>query len=97
MSALLNKLRRRHSHEYAPYQHLEKHFESAEIVRDTIIGLSGLYKSVLVLCKLYSCRNPSIDGLTVPFALAAGLSSLGSSKLVIYGGAAGNIFITSWI
>jgi hypothetical protein len=30
-----------------------------------------------------------IDGLTVPFALAAGLSSLGSSKIVIYGGAAG--------
>ncbi|KAI9017909.1 Ccc1 family [Phycomyces nitens] len=68
MSAILNKLRRRHSHEYAPYQHLEQHFESAEIVRDTIIGLS--------------------DGLTVPFALAAGLSSLGNSKLVIYGGAA---------
>ncbi|KAI8067019.1 Ccc1 family [Gilbertella persicaria] len=68
MSALLNKLRRRPSHEYPPYQHLEQHFESAEIVRDTIIGLS--------------------DGLTVPFALAAGLSSLGSSKLVIYGGAA---------
>lgn len=41
MSALLNKLRRRHSHEYAPYQHLEQHFESAEIVRDAIIGLSG--------------------------------------------------------
>ncbi|CAO3623780.1 unnamed protein product [Cunninghamella echinulata] len=28
------------------------------------------------------------DGLTVPFALAAGLSSLGSTKLVVYGGAA---------
>ncbi|EPB86703.1 hypothetical protein HMPREF1544_06489 [Mucor circinelloides 1006PhL] len=70
MSSIINKLRRRHSHEYAPYQHLEQHFESAEIVRDTIIGLS--------------------DGLTVPFALAAGLSSLGSSKIVIYGGAAGN-------
>ncbi|KAI8972039.1 Ccc1 family [Mycotypha africana] len=68
MASLLNKLRRRRSHEYAPYQHLERHFESAEIVRDTIIGLS--------------------DGLTVPFALAAGLSSLGSSKIVIYGGAA---------
>ncbi|KAI7900467.1 Ccc1 family [Cokeromyces recurvatus] len=68
MSAILNKLRRRPSHEYAPYQHLEQHFESAEIVRDAIIGLS--------------------DGLTVPFALAAGLSSLGSSKIVIYGGAA---------
>lgn len=41
MSSIINKLRRRHSHEYAPYQHLEQHFESAEIVRDTIIGLSG--------------------------------------------------------
>jgi hypothetical protein len=30
--------------------------------------------------------------LTVPFALAAGLSSLGSSKIVIYGGAAGKVF-----
>ncbi|KAG0169855.1 hypothetical protein DFQ28_011338 [Apophysomyces sp. BC1034] len=68
MTTILNRLRRRPSHEYAPYQHLEQHFESAEIVRDTIIGLS--------------------DGLTVPFALAAGLSSLGNSKLVIYGGAA---------
>ncbi|KAI8391157.1 Ccc1 family [Radiomyces spectabilis] len=68
MISILNRLRRRNSHEYAPYQHLERHFESAEIVRDTIIGLS--------------------DGLTVPFALAAGLSSLGNSKIVIYGGAA---------
>ncbi|KAG1178300.1 hypothetical protein G6F70_000145 [Rhizopus microsporus] len=68
MSALINKLHRRPSHEAAPYRHLEEHFESAEIVRDTIIGLS--------------------DGLTVPFALAAGLSSLGSSKIVIYGGVA---------
>lgn len=30
------------------------------------------------------------DGLTVPFALAAGLSSLGDSRIVIYGGLAGN-------
>ena len=28
------------------------------------------------------------DGLTVPFALTAGLSSLGTSKLVVYGGIA---------
>jgi hypothetical protein len=49
MSALLNKLRRRHSHEYAPYQHLEQHFESAEIVRDAIIGLSGKYLRVKIL------------------------------------------------
>ena len=30
------------------------------------------------------------DGLTVPFALAAGLSSLGDNRIVIYGGLAGN-------
>lgn len=29
------------------------------------------------------------DGLTVPFALAAGLSSLGDSRIVIFGGLAG--------
>lgn len=29
------------------------------------------------------------DGLTVPFALAAGLSSLGDNRIVIYGGLAG--------
>lgn len=29
------------------------------------------------------------DGLTVPFALAAGLSSLDNTKIVIYGGVAG--------
>ncbi|CAO3678982.1 unnamed protein product [Umbelopsis ramanniana] len=53
---------------YPPYQHLEQHFNAAEVVKDIILGLS--------------------DGLTVPFALAAGLSSLGNSKLVIYGGVA---------
>ncbi len=40
------------------HEHVEKHFEQTETVRDIIIGMS--------------------DGLTVPFALAAGLSSLGS-------------------
>lgn len=29
------------------------------------------------------------DGITVPFALAAGLSSLGDTRIVIYGGLAG--------
>ena len=29
-----------------------------------------------------------MDGLTVPFTLTAGLSSLGTSKLVVYGGIA---------
>ncbi|KAJ8659692.1 hypothetical protein O0I10_004671 [Lichtheimia ornata] len=70
MSQLLNRIRRRASHDYMaiPNEHSEQHFESAEVVRDIIIGLS--------------------DGLTVPFALAAGLSSLGNSKIVVYGGAA---------
>ncbi|SAM02434.1 hypothetical protein [Absidia glauca] len=31
------------------------------------------------------------DGLTVPFALAAGLSSLGDTRIVVYGGLAGAI------
>lgn len=44
------------------HEHHEHHFESADIVRDVIIGLS--------------------DGLTVPFALAAGLASLNNSRLV---------------
>ncbi|ORX54052.1 DUF125-domain-containing protein [Hesseltinella vesiculosa] len=63
-------MRQSPAHEYGaiPAEHHEEHFDSAEIVRDTIIGLS--------------------DGLTVPFALAAGLSSLGSTKIVVYGGAA---------
>lgn len=26
---------------YPPYQHLEKHFNAAEIVKDIILGLSG--------------------------------------------------------
>ena len=46
----------------------ESHSDSADIIRDIIIGFA--------------------DGLTVPFALTAGLSSLGSSKLVITGGLA---------
>ena len=42
-----------HSH-----QHVEKHFQSSDLVTDIVIGMS--------------------DGLTVPFALAAGLSGAGS-------------------
>jgi VIT1/CCC1 family predicted Fe2+/Mn2+ transporter len=49
--------------------HVEKHFESTEVVRDIIIGLS--------------------DGLTVPFALAAGLSgAVSSSRIVVLAGLA---------
>jgi VIT1/CCC1 family predicted Fe2+/Mn2+ transporter len=44
-------------------QHVEKHFEASDTVRDVVIGMS--------------------DGLTVPFALAAGLSGTVSSTAII--------------
>lgn len=43
--------------------HVEKHFQSSDIVRDVVIGMS--------------------DGLTVPFALAAGLTGVVDSSSVI--------------
>ncbi len=46
-----------------PHTHLETHFQSGELVRDIVIGMS--------------------DGLTVPFALAAGLSGAVDSLHVI--------------
>ncbi len=50
-------------------QHVEKHFQSSEVVRDVVIGMS--------------------DGLTVPFALAAGLSgAVAASNLVVTAGLA---------
>lgn len=49
--------------------HNETHFQSTEVVRDVVIGLS--------------------DGLTVPFALAAGLSgAIASSHIVVLAGLA---------
>lgn len=49
--------------------HVESHFESTELVRDVVIGMS--------------------DGLTVPFALAAGLSgAVGSSHIIVLAGLA---------
>ncbi len=49
--------------------HVEKHFESSDIVRDIVIGMS--------------------DGLTVPFALAAGLSgAIDASRVVVVAGLA---------
>jgi VIT1/CCC1 family predicted Fe2+/Mn2+ transporter len=47
----------------APPGHVESHFQSTELVRDVVIGMS--------------------DGLTVPFALAAGLSGAVSSAHVV--------------
>src|SRR5271165_6597506 len=57
-------------------EHVESHFESGELVRDVVIGMS--------------------DGLTVPFALAAGLTgAIASSHLILTAGfaeiAAGSI------
>ncbi len=56
--------------------HKEPHFGSAEVIRDIIVGLSD------GIIKIF------IKGLTVPFALAAGLSSLDSSRLVLIAGCA---------
>lgn len=56
-------------HDVANADHIETHFESTELVRDVVIGMS--------------------DGLTVPFALAAGLSgAVGSSHIVVLAGLA---------
>ncbi|MGO8720358.1 MAG: VIT1/CCC1 transporter family protein [Acidobacteriaceae bacterium] len=56
-------------HDVANADHVEDHFESTELVRDVVIGMS--------------------DGLTVPFALAAGLSgAVGSSHIVVLAGLA---------
>ena len=43
--------------------HVEQHFESSEVIRDIVIGMS--------------------DGLTVPFALAAGLSGAVSTTVLV--------------
>jgi vacuolar iron transporter family protein len=52
-----------------PPPHVEGHFESSELIRDVVIGMS--------------------DGLTVPFALAAGLSgAVNSSHVVVLAGLA---------
>jgi VIT1/CCC1 family predicted Fe2+/Mn2+ transporter len=50
-------------HDVVHPTHIEGHFESSEVLRDVVIGLS--------------------DGLTVPFALAAGLSGVVSSTHII--------------
>ncbi|WP_274654527.1 VIT1/CCC1 transporter family protein [Paenibacillus humicola] len=50
-------------------EHVEKHFEAPEIIRDIVIGMA--------------------DGLTVPFALAAGLSgTVSNTHLVVVAGLA---------
>ena len=62
-------LRNSESSDRFPDDHKEPHFQSADIVRDIVIGLA--------------------DGLTVPFALAAGLATLDNSSLVVTAGMAG--------
>ncbi|RHZ59370.1 hypothetical protein Glove_364g29 [Diversispora epigaea] len=68
MSALLRIFRSPQYETIPDGIHNEHHFESPEIIRDIVLGLS--------------------DGLTVPFALAAGLSSFGDSRVVVMGGVA---------
>jgi hypothetical protein len=63
-----------------------------DVVRDAYVSSSvatRLRHSFFTLraCRLYRVIGLS-DGLTVPFALAAGLSSLGESRLVVLGGIA---------
>lgn len=49
--------------------HTEKHFQSSDVVRDIVIGMS--------------------DGLTVPFALAAGLTgAVDASHIIVVAGLA---------
>jgi len=67
----------------------ERQLIDPDIVRDVCVS------SVvpLALLQVYADRPPCSviglsDGLTVPFALSAGLSSLGDSKLVVLGGIA---------
>ena len=49
--------------------HVEKHFQSSEVVRDIVIGMA--------------------DGLTVPFALAAGLTgAVDASRIIVVAGLA---------
>jgi VIT1/CCC1 family predicted Fe2+/Mn2+ transporter len=56
-------------HDVAGAPHIEGHFESSDVLRDVVIGLS--------------------DGLTVPFALAAGLSGVvASAHIVVLAGLA---------
>jgi VIT1/CCC1 family predicted Fe2+/Mn2+ transporter len=56
-------------HDVASSPHIEGHFESSDVLRDVVIGLS--------------------DGLTVPFALAAGLSGVvASAHIVVLAGLA---------
>ena len=56
-------------HDVAAAPHVEGHFQSGDVVRDVVIGLS--------------------DGLTVPFALAAGLSGVvASAHIVVLAGLA---------
>jgi len=58
-----------HGHSHG-HTHTEDHFESSELVRDVVIGMS--------------------DGLTVPFALAAGLAGVvnGATHLIVIAGLA---------
>ena len=61
-------------------EHVEHHAINPRIISDVIL--------VLPTTKESHCTDEQglSDGLTVPFALSAGLSAFGSAKLVIAGG-----------
>jgi hypothetical protein len=66
----------------------ERQLIDPEIVRDVCVPLFGVSTVQANLNRFpYSVIGLS-DGLTVPFALTAGLSSLGDSRLVVLGGIA---------
>jgi vacuolar iron transporter family protein len=68
----------------------ERHLVDPDIVRDMYVLFFWCIKGVCDLLTLIwklSVIGLS-DGLTVPFALTAGLSSLGESRLVVLGGVA---------
>lgn len=60
--------------------HYEKHSGHGDVIRDIIIGFSDGKHDITFP------YGTDRAGLTVPFALTAGLSSLGSTKVVITGG-----------
>jgi vacuolar iron transporter family protein len=65
----------------------ERQLIDPDVVRDAVIGLSVSMPQLMQSTPaLTSARFQ--DGLTVPFALTAGLSSLGSSRVVVLGGLA---------
>jgi hypothetical protein len=91
------------SDQYKLIDKFENYSESSMSLEDDEIGIDMDDKSLLQQPRrrhhreehfeqpelVRDCILGLSDGLTVPFALAAGLSSLDNTKIVIYGGVAG--------